>query len=271
MVKYSCNNFHALKVTFANETARLCEALGVNPFDVMSLVCEDKQLNISTAYLRPGFAFGGSCLPKDLRATSYLAKQRDVELPMLSNVLASNQCHLDHAIAKILAQRKRRIGLIGLAFKGGTDDLRESPMVQLAEQLIGKGLNLSIYDPDVHLSSMLGANRRFIEEHIPHLDCLLHGNIEVVVDRAEVIVVALNDPQVIARLKHCVRDDQTVIDIANIGSVRGLRGNYIGLSWRAEDLPGGAAAETSGVSPRRESVRPPLPMTTAAPINAIVR
>ena len=133
MVKYSCNNFHALKVTFANETARLCEALGVNPFDVMSLVCEDKQLNISTAYLRPGFAFGGSCLPKDLRATSYLAKQRDVGLPMLSNVLASNSCPLDHAIAKILAQRKRRIGLIGLAFKGGTDDLRESPMVQLAE------------------------------------------------------------------------------------------------------------------------------------------
>src|SRR5262249_48706641 len=137
MVKYCCNNFHALKITFANETARLCEALGVDPFQVMDLVCRDTQLNISRAYLRPGFAFGGSCLPKDLRATMYLAKMRDVELPMLSGVLESNRKHIDHAIAKILASGKRRIGMLGLSFKSGTDDLRESPLVTVAEHLIG--------------------------------------------------------------------------------------------------------------------------------------
>jgi len=138
-VKYSCNNFHALKITFANETARLCEALGVDPFEVMDLLCRDTQLNISRAYLRPGFAFGGSCLPKDLRATLYLAKQRDVELPMHAAILASNRVHVDHAIAKVLATGRRRVGLVGLAFKTGTDDLRESPLVTVAEHLIGKG------------------------------------------------------------------------------------------------------------------------------------
>ncbi|MGH8695816.1 MAG: nucleotide sugar dehydrogenase, partial [Burkholderiales bacterium] len=140
MLKYSCNNFHALKITFANETARLCEALGVDPFEVMDLVCKDTQLNLSKAYLKPGFAFGGSCLPKDLRATMYLAKTHDVELPMLGSLLQSNRVHTDRAIEKVLASGKRQIGMIGLAFKTGTDDLRESPLVLLAEQLIGKGL-----------------------------------------------------------------------------------------------------------------------------------
>jgi GDP-mannose 6-dehydrogenase len=150
MVKYCCNNFHALKITFANETARLCEALGVDPFEVMSLVCKDRQLNISPAYLKPGFAFGGSCLPKDLRATMHLAKMRDVDLPMHGGILPSNRSHIDHAIAKIAATGKRRVGMIGLSFKVGTDDLRESPLVLLAEHFIGKGLSLLVYDPEVH-------------------------------------------------------------------------------------------------------------------------
>ncbi len=132
MVKYCCNNFHALKITFANETARLCEALGVDPFEVMSVVCKDRQLNISPAYLKPGFAFGGSCLPKDLRAMMYLAKMRDVDLPMHGGIMPSNRSHIDHAIAKVMGTGKRRVGMIGLSFKVGTDDLRESPLVLLA-------------------------------------------------------------------------------------------------------------------------------------------
>src|SRR5260221_12493193 len=129
MVKYLCNNFHALKITFANETARLCQALGVDPFEVMDLVCKDTQLNISRAYLKPGFAFGGSCLPKDLRATMYLAKTRDIELPMLGNVLASNRVHVEHAIAKVLSSVRRRVRMIGLSFKTGTDGLRDNTLV----------------------------------------------------------------------------------------------------------------------------------------------
>jgi GDP-mannose 6-dehydrogenase len=230
-VKYCCNNFHALKITFANETARLCEVLGVDPFQVMDLVCRDTQLNISRAYLKPGFAFGGSCLPKDLRATAYLAKTRDVELPMLGAILQSNRVHLEHAIAKVLATGKRRVGMIGLAFKTGTDDLRESPLVLLAEHLIGKGLSLVVYDPEVHLSNLLGANRRFIESHVPHIGALLRREMEAVVGESEVLVVGSNDPRSIAELKRHARADQVVLDLVNIGDRAGLRSRYVGLSW----------------------------------------
>ena len=193
MMKYTCNNFHALKITFANETARLCHALDVDPFEVMSLVCKDTHLNISTAYLRPGYAFGGSCLPKDLRATNYLAKMHDIELPMLGGILASNQNHVDGAINAVLKTGKRRVGLIGLSFKSGTDDLRESPMVTLAESLIGKGIELSIYDPEVHLSRLLGANESFINRHVPHIGDLLKADLKEVVDQSDVLVLGLWD------------------------------------------------------------------------------
>ena len=201
MVKYCCNNFHALKITFANETARLCEALEVDPFEVMDLLCKDRQLNISPAYLKPGFAFGGSCLPKDLRATLYLAKINDVDVPMLGSIQQSNRQHIDHAIAKVLQSGCRKIGMVGLSFKSGTDDLRESPLVLLAEQLIGKGLQLRVYDPDVHLSSLLGANRRYIESHVPHLGQLLRTILKTVIDESEMLVIALSDAQVVAALK----------------------------------------------------------------------
>ena len=168
MLKYCCNNFHALKITFANETARLCDAIGVDPFEVMDLVCQDTQLNLSKAYLKPGFAFGGSCLPKDLRATTHLAKIHDVEVPMLAAIMQSNREHLNLALDKLLASGKRRVGFIGLSFKTGTDDLRESPLVTLAEQLIGKGMELAVYDPEVQLSQLLGANRRYIETPAAH-------------------------------------------------------------------------------------------------------
>ena len=231
MVKYCCNNFHAIKITFANETARLCEALGVDPFQVMDLVCKDRQLNISPAYLKPGFAFGGSCLPKDLRATLYLAKNRDVDVPMHASVLASNRIHIDHAIAKVLQSGKRRVGMIGLSFKTGTDDLRESPLVLLAEQFIGKGLGLLVYDPEVHLSQLLGANRRYIEQHLPHIGSLLRSDIRTVIEESDVLVVGLNGPAILEGLKRHVRKDHLVLDLVNLAGREALKANVEGLCW----------------------------------------
>jgi GDP-mannose 6-dehydrogenase len=231
MVKYCCNNFHALKITFANETARLCASLGVDPFEVMDLVCADRQLNISTAYLKPGFAFGGSCLPKDLRATMHIAKTRDVELPLHASLLPSNRVHIDRAIEKVLASGKRRVGLVGLSFKGGTDDLRESPLVLIAEHFVGKGLALTVYDPDVHLSNLLGANRRYIEQHVPHLGQLIRRDLDAVIADCDVLVVGLNDAQTVATLRDHVRAEQLVVDLVGIPG-RGLpRGRYEGLCW----------------------------------------
>jgi GDP-mannose 6-dehydrogenase len=230
-VKYCCNNFHALKITFANETARLCEAMGVDPFAVMDLVCRDRQLNISPAYLKPGFAFGGSCLPKDLRATLYLAKMRDVELPMHAAILASNRNHVDHAIEKVMATGKRRIGMIGLSFKTGTDDLRESPLVLLAEHFIGKGMELAVYDPEVQLSNLLGANRRFIEQHVPHIGSLIRDDIAAVIGQSDVLVVGLDGSRIAAALVEHVREDQFVLDLMNLPVRERLRGHYCGLCW----------------------------------------
>lgn len=231
MVKYCCNNFHALKITFANETARLCEALGVDPFQVMDLVCRDTQLNISRAYLKPGFAFGGSCLPKDLRATLHLAKGKDVDLPMHAGILASNREHIDLAIRKVLASGKRRVGMVGLAFKTGTDDLRESPLVLLAEHLIGKGLSVLVYDPDVNLSSLLGANRRYIEQHLPHFGGLLRGDLASVIEDSDLLIIGTSDKKTIGRLMELAPSDTAVLDLANIGERQGLRAKYIGLTW----------------------------------------
>ncbi len=231
MMKYCCNNFHALKITFANETARLCNALGVDAFEVMDLVCQDTQLNISRAYLKPGFAFGGSCLPKDLRATTYLAKLHDVEIPMLAGILPSNRHHLDLALQKLLATGKRKIGFIGLSFKTGTDDLRESPLVTLAEQLIGKGMQLSIYDPEVHLAKLLGANRNYIEKHLPHIGQMLHPELEGVIDESEVLVVGLSGPAVLDALANRSRPDQVLLDLVNLPNRAAIRARVEGLCW----------------------------------------
>ncbi len=231
MMKYCCNNFHALKITFANETARLCSALGVDPFEVMDLVCQDTQLNISRAYLKPGFAFGGSCLPKDLRATSYLAKTQDVEVPMLSAILASNQAHLAQATRFVLESGKRRIGFVGLSFKSGTDDLRESPLVTLAETLIGKGLQLSIYDPEVHLSQLLGANRRYIEQHLPHIGQLVRADLAAVVSESDLLVVGLGGPEVLDALRRMARPEMVVLDLVKLPAGLLAPGQAVGLNW----------------------------------------
>ena len=231
MMKYCCNNFHALKITFANETARLCAALGVDAFEVMDLVCQDTQLNISKAYLRPGFAFGGSCLPKDLRATSYLAKQRDVELPMLSNILASNTEHLNQALAKVLASGSRKVGFIGLSFKTGTDDLRESPLVILAEQLIGKGVSLSVYDPEVHLAQLLGANKRYVDQHLPHIGQLVRADMGEVIAASELVVVGMSGDSVEESLVTPLKPGQRVLDLAGLKRRGEMAADIEGLCW----------------------------------------
>lgn len=231
MMKYCCNNFHALKITFANETARLCEALGVNPFEVMDLVCQDTQLNISRAYLRPGYAFGGSCLPKDLRATSHLARTHDVELPMLSAILSSNRSHVERAFEKVRATGARRIALLGLSFKPGTDDLRESPLVMLAEQLYGKGYQIEIFDPEVQLSRLLGANRRYIETHLPHLGELLVSDLQKAIEGADALVVGAASAKVIEAINLHAKPHQTLIDLVGLPGSLQTRATVHGLAW----------------------------------------
>lgn len=231
MMKYACNNFHALKITFANETARLCAALGVDPFEVMNLVCQDTQLNISRAYLKPGFAFGGSCLPKELRATAHLARRLDVQVPMLGNIMASNQAHIDLALEKVLAVGRRRIGFIGLSFKTGTDDLRESPLVAMAETLIGKGMQLRVYDPEVHLSRLLGANKRYLETHLPHIGELLDPSLDQVIADSDVLIVGQAGSSVTDALRRASRSDQVAIDLAHIADRSGIAARIEGLCW----------------------------------------
>lgn len=231
MLKYVCNMFHALKVTFANEVGRLCQALGINPHEVMDLVCRDTQLNISPAYLKPGFAFGGSCLPKDLRAMLYMAKTYDVSVPMLAGILPSNQLHIEHALNTVLATGKKNIGMLGLSFKSGTDDLRESPLVVMAERFIGKGLHLRIYDPEVQLSRLVGANKRFIEESISHIALLMTESCEELVAWADIIIVGLTNKALLDVLYQQTREQQLILDLVKIPHREKLRGQYRGLCW----------------------------------------
>jgi GDP-mannose 6-dehydrogenase len=212
MVKYVSNAFHALKVSFANEVGRVARAVGVDSLEVMRLLCEDRRLNISAAYLRPGMAFGGSCLPKDLRSLVHTASQRDVKVPLLEATLHSNEVHLASALERILAYGRPRTAVLGLSFKAGTDDLRESPMVRLAEGLLGKGVPVRIYDQNVRLSSLVGANREFIEREIPHLRSLLEEDLEKALSEAQVVVVGTDDPEM-DRVPAMLRPDQILIDL----------------------------------------------------------
>lgn len=235
MAKYADNCWHALKVTFANEMGRVCKAVGVDSRTLMRLFCEDTKLNVSTAYLRPGFAFGGSCLPKDVRALTYHGRSLDVDTPVLSAILASNRVHVDHALSMIYATGKRRVGLMGLSFKEGTDDLRESPIVTLAERLIGKGYELHIFDRNVRLSSLIGANRDFILNHIPHIGRLLVAEPETFFEHSDVVVMATGEKDFGELLQRHHRD-QPVIDLVGIWGLSGARGGtncerYEGIAW----------------------------------------
>lgn len=231
MVKLACNAFHALKVSFANEIGRLGRSLGVDSRAVMELACRDRSLNISTAYLRPGFAYGGSCLPKDLRAMLYLARRHDVELPMLAGVAASNALHIEHAAALVMAQGARKVGLIGLSFKPGTDDLRESPLVTLAERLIGKGYQLRVYDPAVNLARLIGANKRYIEQTIPHIGSLLTDDLDEVIRHAGVVVVGFRNPDVDRAVAAIAPGGPPVVDLVGIDAATHTRARYEGICW----------------------------------------
>ena len=189
MVKYTSNAYHALKVSFSNEIARVCDSRGADAQEVMRIFRLDRKLNVSEAYLRPGFAFGGSCLPKDIRALCHAAQEADVPLPLIGSILPSNTGQIQRAIETVLATRKRRVGVVGLSFKPGTDDLRESPMVTLVEALIGKGCRLKILDKNVEVARLTGANRRYIEEEIPHIASLMCSSVETLLAHAEVLVI----------------------------------------------------------------------------------
>jgi GDP-mannose 6-dehydrogenase len=235
MVKYIDNSWHALKVTFANEVGRLCKAMGIDARLAMRLFCMDAKLNISSAYLRPGFAFGGSCLPKDVRALTYQGRLLDVDTPVLSSILASNQLHIAHALAMIRATGRRRVGLLGLSFKEGTDDLRESPIVTLAEQLIGKGYELTVYDHNVRLASLVGANREYILNHIPHIGRLMVDQPEQLLEHSDVVVIASADRE-FAPLLEKLPAGKSVIDL--VGAWNSAEGKstahmdaYDGIAW----------------------------------------
>jgi GDP-mannose 6-dehydrogenase len=230
-LKMSCNAFHALKITFANEIGRVSQALGIDSHEVMRLVCSDTRLNISAAYLKPGFAFGGSCLPKDLRALTAIAKQNDLEIPMLSSLLVSNRVHIDHAVDKILKLGRPKVGMLGLSFKTGTDDLRESPLVLVAKRLIGEGCELRIFDPEVHLSRLMGANRSYIDAHLPHVGSLLCPTIEEMIEPSDVILVGLQQSALNEQLQAQVRPDQLLIDLVNLPNRDLLRCKYEGACW----------------------------------------
>lgn len=231
MTKYADNAFHGLKIGFANEIGAICRALGLDSHRVMDVFLADSKLNISTAYLRPGFAFGGSCLPKDLRGLVYAARRADVSVPLLSHVLPSNEDHLRRAFELVAAAGSRRIGLFGLSFKPGTDDLRESPLVELAERLLGKGYDLRIYDANVSLSRLMGANRDYIESRLPHLGDLLTHSAADVLSHADVCVVGCKDPAVLGALDDA--GDRTIIDLVRLpdADVRRAHPGYVGLGW----------------------------------------
>lgn len=231
MVKYVSNAFHGLKIAFANEIGSLCKSMGLDSHKVMDIFLLDTKLNLSARYLKPGFAFGGSCLPKDLRAILYLARHRDLRLPLLESILPSNDLQIDNAVRLVVQAGCRHVGIIGLSFKPGTDDLRESPLVQLVETLSGKGLSVKIYDQNVNLSNLVGGNRDFIERTIPHISALLCSSLEKVVEQSEVIVVAhgLRDSERVTRL---LKPDQVVIDFErSFPGACDFPARYEGLLW----------------------------------------
>jgi GDP-mannose 6-dehydrogenase len=231
MIKYASNTWHALKVCFANEIGNLCKRLDIDSHEVMDIFCQDEKLNLSSYYMKPGFAFGGSCLPKDVRAMQYRAKEVDLDMPVIQSILPSNQLQIQHAINQVIDTGKKRIGLLGFSFKAGTDDLRESPIVILAEALLGKGHELRIYDKNVSLARLVGANKAYINEQIPHLSSLLCETIDEVLDHSDVIVVGNAAPEFADALRK-TRQDHVIIDLVRVKTPRDeIQGHYDGICW----------------------------------------
>ena len=231
MIKYASNTWHALKVCFANEIGNLCKRLEIDSHEVMDIFCRDEKLNLSSYYLKPGFAFGGSCLPKDVRAMQYRAKEVDLDMPVIQAILGSNRLQIQHAIDQVIETGKKRVGLLGFSFKAGTDDLRESPLVILAEALLGKGYELSIYDRNVSIARLVGANKDYINTQIPHLSSLLADTTDEVLARSDVIVVGNAAPEFAEALTR-TRPDHVIIDLVRIKADRStIPGQYHGICW----------------------------------------
>ena len=230
MVKYADNVWHALKVGFANEIGNVCKALEVDGHRVMDIFCQDTKLNLSPYYLKPGFAFGGSCLPKDLRALLYKAKTLDVSLPIIAAILPSNEQQIERGVRAVIEKGSKKVGVLGFSFKAGTDDLRESPVVELTERLIGKGFDLRMYDKNVNLARIHGANRDYILNHLPHISRLMVSSIEEVLDHAGTIIIGNAAPE-FRDIPRRLLDGQTIIDFVRITDSRSVSGVYEGICW----------------------------------------
>jgi GDP-mannose 6-dehydrogenase len=230
MVKYVDNSWHALKIGFANEIGNLSKVLGVDAHDVMEIFCQDKKLNISPAYLLPGFAFGGSCLPKDLRALAYTAKMHDLDLPILTSILPSNEIQVSRGVQLIMQKGHKKVGVLGFSFKAGTDDLRESPVIEVIERLLGKGYDLRIYDKNVNIASLVGANKDFILNRIPHISRLMVDHVDAVLDHAQTIVIGNKDPD-FRDVPSQLREGQSIVDFVRITDRRSGNGKYDGICW----------------------------------------
>jgi GDP-mannose 6-dehydrogenase len=230
MIKYTNNNFHALKITFANEIGNVCKELGIDGHVVMDLVSADKKLNLSPYYMKPGFAFGGSCLPKDVRGMNYRAKTLDLKTPLLNSLMESNEYQVQRGLNMIYETGKKKIGFIGFAFKAGTDDLRESPIVNMIETLIGKGFELSLYDQNVLISKLIGKNKDYLTGHIPHISSLLKDNVDEVISNVDVIVIG-NKSTNADEIFNKIKKDQIVIDLVRIIKDKVSEDNYVGICW----------------------------------------
>jgi GDP-mannose 6-dehydrogenase len=230
MVKYADNTWHAVKVVFANEIGTFCKAMGIDSHKVMDIFCRDTKLNLSPYYMRPGFAFGGSCLPKDIRALTHKAKMNDLHLPLLNAILPSNDAQIARGIDMVIKAGRKKVGVLGFSFKAGTDDLRESPIVTMIEYLIGKGYDLRLYDRNVNLAKLVGANREYILNLIPHISRLMVDSIQDVMDHAEVLVVGNNSTE-FADLLSQTGDGHLVIDLVRTANETGKEGRYEGICW----------------------------------------
>jgi len=230
MVKYADNTWHALKVSFANEIGNICKGLGLDSHKLMDIFCQDTKLNLSPYYLKPGFAFGGSCLPKDVRALSYKAKMLDVSVPIINAILPSNQEQIERGIRAVVEKGQKKVGILGFSFKAGTDDLRESPMVELVERLIGKGYDLRVYDSNVRMASIHGANKDYILNHIPHISRLMVDTMQEVLDHAGTIVIG-NGSAEFKEAPRLLGPNQSIVDLVRIAETRSVEGVYDGICW----------------------------------------
>jgi len=230
MVKYVDNVWHALKVGFANEIGNICKGLRIDGHRVMDIFCQDTKLNISASYLKPGFAFGGSCLPKDLRALAYKARNLDLDLPILNAILPSNRRQIERGIQMVIEKGNKKVGILGFSFKAGTDDLRESPIVEVIERLIGKGYDLRLYDRNVNLASLVGANRDYILNHIPHISKLMVESLDEALSHADTLVIGNGDPEFRTILDQ-VNPGQVIVDLVRIADAQSGDGKYDGICW----------------------------------------